>query len=537
MWDEDWARLGIEPPTDLATIKKAYAAKLKLTRPDDDAEAYQALRAAYERVQQWARWQIDNPDAVSAPAAADPAAPPPLHQESPAAAVDEPPTPTAEPAVMPQQLIDELELRWRRAGEAGLMHAWQGARHELNQLPLNRQAEFSAAFAQWALSLPSLPDEFLKVLDAHFCWLNDFRTERLLGVALAHALHDAFDERLRPAPIPEPVLELGAPLQRLEALRQAGGAWWRLQLLLLLLQPGLLRSHRLLGAPWLRRLGLELPAQLWLDQALTRAHWWRVGLAGALCFGAGMLAFRDAIVAGAHTLVWLLSTGGVLLVGLFMARLISVGPSLTHGDKRLAFPLERWRSHRMQPVLGLVWLLFAAWLSWLTEQTPSPASAALALLPDWLLPWVAAGFALAGLVVAWPQVALHGSVVAGMAPLVGFLFMSALHRWLPLGSCVLLAMAWLLLATAVHEGRVRASGLALWPLRPMLNTLALAQRWTYTVALLPLAVAAGYVTMNNDEPRASTLFLIWVFGNLAVAWLQDKAEGWALRQLPAPAEA
>lgn len=52
MWEQDWALLGIAPTTELAAIKKAYALKLKTTRPDDDAAAYQALRGAYERAQQ-----------------------------------------------------------------------------------------------------------------------------------------------------------------------------------------------------------------------------------------------------------------------------------------------------------------------------------------------------------------------------------------------------------------------------------------------------------------------------------------------------
>jgi len=159
------------------------------------------------------------------------------------------------------------------------------------------------------------------------------------------------------------------------------------------------------------------------------------------------------------------------------------------------------------------------------------------LLPEWLIELAAGLFGLAGLVAAWPLLPLHGWVVAGLSPLVGFVFAMALGRWLPLSSGLLVGSAWMLLAAAVHEERVRATGLALWPLRPMLNALALAQRWTYAVALLPLACAGAYVTLSDGPVRASTVFLIWVLGNLLTAWLQDKADAWALKQLPPLAEA
>ncbi|MGG3810075.1 hypothetical protein ABEV34_00230, partial [Methylorubrum rhodesianum] len=49
MSDSAWRLLGLEPTRDASAIRRAYARRLKLTRPDEDAEGFQALLAARER--------------------------------------------------------------------------------------------------------------------------------------------------------------------------------------------------------------------------------------------------------------------------------------------------------------------------------------------------------------------------------------------------------------------------------------------------------------------------------------------------------
>ncbi|KRA44386.1 hypothetical protein [Pseudoxanthomonas sp. Root630] len=83
MTESAWDILGIEESVDSRAIRRAYAARLKTTRPEDDAVGFQLLTDAYE----WAmgdarRRSVEPPGTTQAPSTEPPPVPPAGYAEA-----------------------------------------------------------------------------------------------------------------------------------------------------------------------------------------------------------------------------------------------------------------------------------------------------------------------------------------------------------------------------------------------------------------------------------------------------------------------
>jgi len=103
---DPWRVLGIAPTSDVRLLKKAYAARLKQTNPEDDAEGFQRLREAYEMALASIRWQEAHRDEAGKPR------PSPTPPSSP--------RPSAPEAGSPRYGLRALDAEWTQEG-AGML--------------------------------------------------------------------------------------------------------------------------------------------------------------------------------------------------------------------------------------------------------------------------------------------------------------------------------------------------------------------------------------------------------------------------------
>lgn len=195
-----WDTLGIEPTDDIRAIKKAYSVKLKTTRPDDDAQAYQALREAYEAAQQWAPFVANGAmeaELQEAVPEGEHAESPPVDSTAPMEPVPEEETPESpELAQGPtvERLLQTCAAILEQGGAQHLVRMWPGLQKQLEDLPIAAQFAASHGFAGFVLEHNDVPVPVLVALTQHFQWGLDYRADQQLGPGLSVPLQEKLQQ-------------------------------------------------------------------------------------------------------------------------------------------------------------------------------------------------------------------------------------------------------------------------------------------------------------------------------------------------------
>jgi hypothetical protein len=147
-----WDILGIAPTPDETTIRRAYAAALKRTRPDEDPDGFRKLRGAYEAALRHASWQ----DA---------------RQQAPVQASEPQPKQESLPApVPPAPDVEQRAAALIHAGDmdaaAALLLTVRGG----DSLPLGPWMRLSYFLASRLAEDPAIPEAIVERIATDFGW-------------------------------------------------------------------------------------------------------------------------------------------------------------------------------------------------------------------------------------------------------------------------------------------------------------------------------------------------------------------------------
>jgi hypothetical protein len=249
-----WARLGLNDDADERSIKRQYAKLLKVTRPDDDPEAFQQLREAYEQALNWARMRADDEAFEGETAAVEFTSQAQRDVES-----SMPSTVSLErPAVSPVAPAMDAQVLARKTAEALVEHTDALTLQTQHQAAVEQGCDqpFQQRVLERCLDDDEPDTALLKAAVDHLRWLTPWQTLRLTADQEIH-LTQALLERQR---------------QMLEVLLNEGRE-----------REFLATLENLSNAPWLTALERRDQFQRWLMFFLHNHEGWSAALFDRIC--------------------------------------------------------------------------------------------------------------------------------------------------------------------------------------------------------------------------------------------------------------
>ncbi|WP_312320046.1 hypothetical protein [Stenotrophomonas sp.] len=249
-WGLEW--LGLEPDADERAVKRAYAKRLRVTRPDEDPTGFQQLHEAYQAALAWLKFR----DEFSPGAEVDKiveAPPPPQADRIPEALSPERPplpSPTAAATWSPEPTPDENEF-----ARTAIRKACRTSPEEISRWLLDRPELWSVTdkarlgdallHRLYALRAPIHEDSF-DVLATFFGWNDVSSGTDAFDLEQCRArLHDLWllrqDDVADPTVYREPLRTGPAPTEDDPGVARLRRPWNRLRALLSASLPG--RAH------------------------------------------------------------------------------------------------------------------------------------------------------------------------------------------------------------------------------------------------------------------------------------------------------
>ncbi|MCP3998780.1 MAG: sel1 repeat family protein [bacterium] len=276
--DEVWNVLGITPTADARAVRRAYAARLKESRPDDDREGFMRLRAAYDEALEYAHGGGHTSVPALPDTVPDPAEPTGRAEGTPVFHPKPPPLPQVDPQRQ-RAVVEMVRARLAVDDDVGAAEVLSGANNDDEFVNLELRERLESEMVWLAAEYDPPPFQLVNTCANIFHW-DDGRAFRDPSTgSTAVWLYDRLRARLRvkelraivagtsSQPPPGPDRKYDGPV--LDALL---GPYrpWRFRWIMFKS-----RCNRAIVAYWLTVLETEAPGALENELDPKTVAWWR----------------------------------------------------------------------------------------------------------------------------------------------------------------------------------------------------------------------------------------------------------------------